>query len=219
MPRYRMRLGLRRRYRIPLQLLPFLFAAVLSVGLFRHISRQMLPIIRITAENNAQNLISQMSATVIDDCLSSENLSYDSLVDTVTDASGRIVSLSLRAAESNHFKRRVIDQLTQRLGQITTDELEIPLGTLTGELLFSALGPSVRVRVQSVGDISAVFHNEFTSTGINQTKHTLYLELSIDINLLIPGEVITVQSVEQICIAETIIIGDVPDTYLNLQKG
>lgn len=214
-----MRLGLRRRYRIPLQLLPFLFAAVLSVGLFRHISRQMLPIIRITAENNAQNLISQMSATVIDDCLSSENLSYDSLVDTVTDASGRIVSLSLRAAESNHFKRRVIDQLTQRLGQITTDELEIPLGTLTGELLFSALGPSVRVRVQSVGDISAVFHNEFTSTGINQTKHTLYLELSIDINLLIPGEVITVQSVEQICIAETIIIGDVPDTYLNLQKG
>jgi len=128
------------------------------------------------------------------------------------------MSLSLRAIESSHFKRQVIDLLTQQLEQITSDELEIPLGTLTGELLFSALGPSVRVRVQSIGHVSAAYQNEFTSVGINQTKHSVYLEMTIMINLLIPGDIITVQSVERVCIAETIIIGDVPDTYLNLQK-
>ena len=219
MPRYRMRPIFRRRYQIPLRFLPVLLAAALSVGVFRYISNRLLPIVRIAADNNARNLISQTSASAIDHCLSSEGLSYDSFIDTATDSSGRILSLSLRASESSRFKRQVIDLLTQKLEQITSDELEIPLGTLTGELLFSALGPSVRVRVQSIGNVSAVFQNEFTSTGINQTKHSVYLELTINVNLLIPGEIIAVQSVERVCIAETIIIGDVPDTYLNLQKG
>ena len=218
MRKYRMQPILRRRYKIPSWILPVLLATVLSVGTFRYISNRMYPIIRAAADSNARNLISRISASAIDHCLSSTGLSYDSFIDTATDSSGRIMSLSLRAIESSHFKRQVIDLLTQQLEQITSDELEIPLGTLTGELLFSALGPSVRVRVQSIGHVSAAYQNEFTSVGINQTKHSVYLEMTIMINLLIPGDIITVQSVERVCIAETIIIGDVPDTYLNLQK-
>ena len=97
--------------------------------------------------------------------------------------------------------------------------LAIPLGNLTGIVLFSALGPSVRVRVQSVGDVKTAYENEFTSAGVNQTKHSIYLNTEVTVYLLIPGEIIPVTVQERVCVAETIIVGDVPDTYLNLKDG
>jgi hypothetical protein len=81
------------------------------------------------------------------------------------------------------------------------------------------VGPNIRVSVHSVGDVSVVFDNEFTSAGVNQTRHAVYLNVSVTIYLLIPGEIIPVSAEERVCIAEMVIVGEVPDTYLNLQDG
>ena len=218
MQKFRGRPMLRIRHRIPSFVIPFILTIAMSLGLFRYLSRQLSPIIETVAENNAKNLISLSAASAVNDCLSSGQFTYHSFVDTATHADGRIVSLSLRPAESAQFKNAVIKMLTKQLENISSDALEIPIGTLTGELLFSALGPSVRVRVQSIGNVMGNYQNEFSAAGINQTRHSVYLDLSITMNLLIPGKIITINSVERVCVAETIIIGEVPDTYLNLQK-
>lgn len=218
MRRFRVRPMLRVRHNLPPVAAPLLLTIVLSISLFRYISTQLSPLIQVVAQSNMKNLIAQAAASAVDDCLAAEQFGYPNFVDTTMDADGRITTLSLRTSDCAHFKSRVISVLIDKFGDISTDDLDIPLGTLSGELMLSALGPSVRVRVQSVGNASAEYVNEFSAVGINQTKHTVYLELSVTVNLLIPGEVLAVNSVERICVAETIIIGEVPDTYLNLQN-
>ena len=214
--RYRVRPMFRSHHRLPSFLLPLLMTVVASALLFQYISAQLSPVIKTIAESKAKNLVTQMAAVVIDDALYEGKMNYEDFISAETGAAGQITSLSFRTAESVAFKRKVTERIVGELEQITSEDLAIPLGTLSGVLFLSAVGPSVRVRVQSVGDITAEYQNEFTSAGVNQTRHSVYLELMITVYLLIPGEVISVTSCERVCVAETIIVGEVPDTYLNL---
>lgn len=217
--RYQTRPIFRTRHRISPLFIPLLITAIVAVLLFRYISAQLSPIIRTVAESKVSNLIAQMTAAAVDDALLQGKMSYDDFVTTGSDAGGQVLSISFRTAEGAAFKRQVTQRLAGELESISPDELAIPFGTLSGVLLFSAIGPSVRVRVQSIGDVSAEYQNEFTSAGVNQTRHAVYLNLTVTVYLLIPGEIVAVTSSERVCVAETIIVGQVPDTYLNLQNG
>ncbi|MDE6280627.1 MAG: sporulation protein YunB, partial [Oscillospiraceae bacterium] len=77
----------------------------------------------------------------------------------------------------------------------------------------------VRVRVDSVGEVIADYTNSFTSAGVNQTLHRVCLDITATIYLFLPGEVLPVTVSSSVCVAETVIVGETPDTYLNLDKG
>lgn len=209
----------RARRRLPAAMVPLLVATALSIGFFKFLSAQLRPLIETMAVSKTVNLISVALSQEVDDSLTAAEMTYSDFVDLETDASGRVTSLSVNLANSTGFKRQVVERLAARLEGIDPDELAIPLGNLTGILMLSALGPSVRVRIQSVGDVTADYTNEFTAAGVNQTVHSVYLKLSATVYLLIPGKILPVTAENRVCVAETVIIGDVPDTYLNLQKG
>lgn len=209
----------RARRRLPSALLPLLLAAAISAGFFRFLSSQLEPMIKTMAVSKAVNLISLAVSEETDYALAQEQLNYHDFVEMANGASGQVTSLSIKTAEGASFKRLVTQRLVRRLEDVDSNVLDVPLGNLTGVLLLSALGPSVRVRIHSVGDITAVYENEFTSAGVNQTKHSVYLNVSVTVHLLIPGEIIPVTAEDRVCVAETIIVGQVPDTYLNIQDG
>jgi len=216
---YILRRPFRSRRRLP-SAFPFVLAvAVGSVLLFSSVSRRLKPLVETIATSRAVNEISLAVSESVDLTLSEQQTKYNDFVETKWDASGRITSLSFRVSEGNAFKRDVISHLCVRLAAIDSDVLSVPIGNLTGILLFSAHGPDIRVSVRSVGDVTAVFENEFTSAGVNQTRHSVYLNVSVTIYLLLPGEIIPVLAEERVCVAETVIVGDVPNTYLNLQDG
>lgn len=219
MHRYPRRRFVRARRRFPPAVLPLLLAAAVSIGFFRSLSLRMKPLIETLAVSKTTNLISQTISEETDGSLTEEMLSYQDFVDTGTNQAGQVTMLSFRTAESARFKRLITERLVERLESIDPNVLSIPMGNLTGVLLFSSLGPSVRVRVQSVGDVKTAYENEFTAAGVNQTKHSVYLSLDVTVYLLIPGEIIPVTVQERVCVAETIIVGEVPDTYLNLKDG
>lgn len=210
---------LRIRSRLPSAVLPLIFAAAISFGFFHFLSARVEPLIETMAVSKAVNQISLAISEETDNSLAENQLTYQDFVDVQTGSSGQVTSLSFRTAENTRFKRLVVERLIARLENIDPEQLSVPLGNLTGILFLSAAGPSVRVRVQSIGDVTAEFRNEFTSAGVNQTRHSVYLDLSVTIYLLIPGEIIPVEVAEQVCVAETVIVGQVPDTYLNLQDG
>lgn len=216
---YPFRRGFRARRRLPAALPPLLVAAALSIGFFRFLSARLRPQIEVMAASRAVNLISLVISEETDLSLAEGQLGYPDFIDMDTDSSGHVTSLSVKTAQSAAFRRQVVRDLTQRLEELPSDELSIPLGNLTGMLLLSARGPSVRVRVQSVGDVTAEYINEFTEAGVNQTKHSVYLSVSVTVYLLIPGEIIPVSTTDRVCVAETVIIGQVPDTYLNMGNG
>lgn len=218
MPKY-LRRSFRPHRRLPQAVLPLVATAVLSVAFFVRLSLRLSPLVETMATSKAVNEISVLISSVAEDCLVTERMGYQDFVDVETDRSGRITSLSFRAAEGSRFKAELVSRLSEQLDEIDTSTLSVPVGNLTDMILFSALGPDVRVSVRSIGDVTAAYEHEFTDAGVNQTRHAIFLNVSVTVYLMIPGEMIPVTSEERVCIAETIIVGEVPDAYLNLQDG
>ena len=219
MGRFRFRRAFHVRRRLPGALLPLLLAAVLSALFFAALTRRLRPQIETMATSRAVNLISVAMGQEVDDCLTAEGLDYDDFVMMTTDGEGRITALAGNGAGRALLKRRVVDGLVARLESIEPEALAIPAGNLTGWLYLSDVGPGVRIRVRSVGDVTAEYRNSFIAAGVNQTCHQVWLDLTATVYLLIPGNIIPVTVSDSVCVAETVIVGQVPDTYLNLLKG
>lgn len=204
---------------IPSFVVPVLVAVLLCVCFFYYFSTELRPIIETVAVSRATNLISSEISGTVDDCISASGLQYSDFISMEKNANGDVTSLTGRPAESNRFKRQVIEEISSSLNEISAGELAIPIGNLTGNLLLSGLGPEIRVSVHTIGEITATYRSSFAAAGVNQTHHGIYLDITATVHLLIPGEIISVTVTDSICIAETIILGEVPNTYIQLEKG
>ena len=108
-----------------------------------------------------------------------------------------------------------MEEITKQILTLDSQDLGIPLGLLSGIDILSAVGPKLPVRITSVASATGLFRNEFIDAGINQTLHRIMLDITLNTKLLLPGGVVEVSVSTPVCIAETIIIGQVPQTYLN----
>lgn len=204
---------------IPPIIVPILIALGLSAGFFRLVSLELRPIIETVAVSQSTNLISELVSGAVDECLSERQMGYSDFITMETAPNGKVLSLTGRPGESSSFKRLVTERIAARLNNISLGELDIPIGNLTGSIFLTGFGPEIRVKVYSIGEVTATYSNSFSAAGVNQTHHGVYLNIAVTIHLLIPGEIIPVTVTDQICVAETIILGDVPNTYIHLEKG
>lgn len=209
----------RLRYDGPLPFLLPAAAALLLAGLVIHwINVQLRPILETVAADQATNLMTQAMNAAVDDCLTESGMDYDDFVSVVTDAEGRVMSLNGNTAGSSRFRRQVTEAVIKAIQGLDEKDLGVPLGNLTGQLLLSGVGPSVRVRVYSVGSVTAEYANSFTAAGVNQTHHQVDLVMDATVNLFLPGEILPVNVRSAVCVAETVIVGETPDAYLNLEQ-
>lgn len=210
----------RLRYDGPLSALLPVAAALLLAGLVIHfVNGQLRPILETVAADQATNLMTQAINAAVDDCLSESGMDYGDFVSVVTDEEGRVTSLNGNTAESSRFRRQVTEAVIEAIQGLDDKDLGVPLGSLTGQLLLSGVGPSVRVRVYSVGSVTAEYANSFTAAGVNQTHHQIDLRINAAVNLILPGEILPVTVSSGVCVAETVIVGETPDTYLDLNQG
>lgn len=210
----------RLRYDGPLSVLLPVAAALLLAGLVIHfVNGQLRPILETVAADQATNLMTQAINAAVDDCLSESGMDYGDFVSVVTDEEGRVTSLNGNTAESSRFRRQVTEAVIEAIQGLDDKDLGVPLGSLTGQLLLSGVGPSVRVRVYSVGSVTAEYANSFTAAGVNQTHHQIDLRINAAVNLILPGEILPVTVSSGVCVAETVIVGETPDTYLDLNQG
>ena len=90
-------------------------------------------------------------------------------------------------------------------------------GSFTGFKLFAGEGPSIKIKISSVGNVKTDLRSEFVSKGINQTLHRIYLQVDCNVEILTPFESIGKNISNQVLLMENIIIGNIPDTYYNLE--
>lgn len=199
--------------------LPILAALVLAALLLRELNGRLLPVLERKAASQAANLMAQAIGIAVDNCLQENNMSYGDFVTITTDTAGKVTALTSNTVANSRFKRQVVEAVIRQLGTLDSDALDVPLGTLTDQPLLSGAGPSVRVRVDSVGEVTADYTNSFASAGVNQTLHQICLEVTATMYLFLPGEVLPVSVDSTVCVAETVIVGETPETYLNLDKG
>ena len=194
--------------------------ALALVCLMLHIlNGKMRPVLVTTASSQATNLMVQAIDIAVDNCLQENDMNYRDFVTLEADAAGRVTSITSNTAANSRFKRQVMEAVIRQLGAMDSEELGVPLGTLTGQPLLSGTGPRVRVKVDSVGEVTADYTNSFTSAGVNQTMHRVCLDITATVYLFLPGEILPVSVSSSVCVAETVIVGETPDTYLNLDKG
>ena len=212
------RFCLRLRQEGPLTVLLPVFAVLMAVELFfQFVNGRIWPVLKAAAASQATNLMTQAINAAVDDCLEQNGMTYADFITVEKDASGKITSLTGNTVQASRFRRLVTDAIIQRIGALDSDALGVPLGSLTGQAMLSSVGPMVRVRVDSVGSVMADYSNTFTEAGVNQTLHRVCLDVDATVYLFLPGEILPVSVHSSICVAETVIVGETPDTYLNLK--
>lgn len=203
-----LRLTGRQRAGVWLSLLALtLLAAALS--LLWHLK----PVMTSMAMARVSNMVNRIVSAAVNEAVESGEIDYGNFVIFDKDDTGHITALRSNVAEVNRMQGRIADEILLRLSEVSTSELEIPLGTLTGSALLAGRGPSLYVRMQAVGSANAVFRNQFTAAGINQTRHQFFLDVDVYMSILLPGMKTSTKVYNEIAVAETVIVGGVPDTY------
>lgn len=165
---------------------------------------------RTQVTNATSDLINDAVAQQID----SGKIAYDRIVYFEKDLNGRITALKTNIGQVNILKTETLDIINEEILETDQSLLGIPIGSLILPEFLSGRGPQIPVRILSVRNSDATFDSDFTHAGINQTMHRLNMNVLVDVAILVLGrtQIFTVSS--QVVVAETVIVGDVPDTFL-----
>ena len=187
----------------------FTLLLALTVAVVLH----MKPVVVDLATARTSNAVNRIVVAAVNDAVDSGRIDYEQLVDFDKDAEGHVTALRSNMAAFNRLQASIADDILQRMAEVSSTDLAIPIGTLTGSPLLAGRGPCLRVRMQSVGTATARFDNQFSSAGINQTKHRIVLRIDVYVSILLPGYSTVTQVTNEITVAETVIVGEVPGTY------
>ena len=143
------------------------------------------------------------------------SLKYDSLIDISYTASGDIASFTANQFEINSISREIVEQAQIEMQTLGDEGLNINLGTFSGIPFLIGRGPIINLKLTPIGAVSSSFESTFESVGINMTKHTLYLYINVHVNIVLPIKSYDIYTSNQVLLAESIIIGKVPEVYLN----
>ena len=170
--------------------------------------------IRSLAETQVKNTTSDLINDAIDRQIDVGNIQYDRIVYFEKDLNGKITALKTNMSEVNRLKTSILNIINDEILAMDTTDLGIPLGSLILPEMLSGRGPHIPVQILSISNSDASFESYFTEAGINQTLQKLTMNISVDVAILVLGksENFTVSS--QVVVAETIIVGQVPDTLL-----
>ena len=144
----------------------------------------------------------------------SDELRYNDLVNIDRDEHGNIVAVAANPLKINKIARDTASISQSNLKNLSLNGIPIPLGALTGIEAFAGLGPSIQFRIIPVSSVSCDFSSTFESVGINQTKHSIYLNIVADISIVMPSRTENFAVITDILIGESVIVGKVPDAYL-----
>ena len=181
----------------------------IAVGAFVH----MGPIISSMATARVSNTVNRIVVEAVSDAIQGGEIDYGVLVEFEKDDNGHVTALKSNMAAFNRLQSRISDDILLRLSEVSTTTLSIPVGTLTGSSLLAGRGPVIKIKMQSVGSTTASFRNTFSSAGINQTRHQILLDVHVNVSILLPGFRTSTKVSNEISVAETVIVGSVPENY------
>ena len=170
------------------------------------------------AVSDASDAVTVSINNAIADIMRDGDYSADYFVTFEKSEAGEITAISSNMARINALSAKILDRI---VGATDTHMLtvNIPVGNLTGVSILMGRGPKVPVKIITMTSSRVEFNNSIVTAGINQTKHQINLEVIVDIDILVPWGTESTQVVTEVLIADTIVVGRVPDTYLSMESG
>ena len=197
------------------KIIEIIFILIIAFSVVKLVLDAVLPIFNTLCENRAKSIatmISNEQATIV-----MTEHSYDELFTIEKDNNGNVVMIKANVVPINEIISDVANRIQEQIDQKGREDVEIALGSFTGFKLLAGRGPGIKIRISSIGNVETDLRSEFTSQGINQTLHRVYLQVKCRVSILTPFNDIEQEITNQVLLAENVIVGNIPSTYYNLE--
>ena len=195
----------------------FQIAALVLLGLalcFLMVRSRYREVIRELAQTQVKNTTSDLTNDAIAKQIADGVIQYDRIVFFEKDLDGRITALKTNMSEVNRLKTDILNIINDEILALDTSDIGVPMGSLILPELLSGKGPAIPVHILAIRNSDATFLSNFVQAGINQTLHQLTMLVSVDVAVLVLGQTDSFTINSEVVVAETVIVGAVPNTYL-----
>lgn len=210
--------SLRRRRVGKINIMPILIT-VLLISVFIFGFKAVSYLRRLTGEMAMSDAIDMVTLAVnntVNRIMAEGDYTNDYFVSIEKDVNGNVAAISANMSRINAVSAQVLSEVVSAAQNGVLD-IKVPLGNLLGSNILMGKGPEVPVEVITLTSSYIDIENEIISTGINQAKHKIILKVDVDIDILIPWDVLTTRVESNVLIAETVIVGKVPETYVDVE--
>lgn len=187
--------------------------ALMLGAAFLLMERNFKPLVFSLAEARSASMASQVLYGALAEA-TQEGVTYGELMNVHMDDRGQVALLSANTMAMNRLADRAGQAALRRLGDMSSERISVPLGAALGLTLLAGSGPGVPVSIVPIGSVATEFATEFEACGINQTRHKVYLQLTASIRIVIPTGAKTTQVSANMLVAESIIVGSVPEGFV-----
>ena len=191
-----------------------LFLMVGFILLFLMFRSRYREVICELAETQVKNSTSDLTNDAIAKQIAEGIIQYDRIVYFEKDLDGKITALKTNMSEVNRLKTDILNIINDEILALDTSDIGIPLGSFFLPELLSGKGMMIPVNILSIRNSDASFYSEFSQAGINQVLHQLNMLVSVDVAILVLGQTGSFTITSEVVVAETVIVGDVPNTFL-----
>ena len=143
-----------------------------------------------------------------------DTMRYEDLIAIERDGEGNVTSITTDSLKINRIARDTAYLSQENLTKMSAEGIQVPVGALTGIEALAGFGTKINIKIIPISNVECRFVSKFTEAGINQTKHSLYLEIVSDISIILPSKSTNLASTIEVLICESVIAGKIPDTYL-----
>lgn len=221
----------RRRFKIPLtnknkenkntedkrKIKKIIIIIMIAVATATIIIKSIDPIVDKLCINEAQHIATNISNEEARNIM--EKYNYNDLVTIVKDKDNNIAMIQANTTVINNIISEINVNILNNIKDNTNSNIHVYLGSILGLKMLSGMGPKITAKIANTGNVKTTLKSEFTSAGINQTLHKIYIEIQLDVSILTPYNSINTNVTNQVLLAESVIIGTVPNSYYNLNNA
>lgn len=189
-----------------------------ALVVFLLMDRNFKPLVFSLAEARSAAMASQVLSGALTEVLE-DGVGYDDLMTVRMDERGQVALLMANTMRMNQLADKAGQAALRRLNNMSSERVSVPIGAALGMTLFAGSGPGIPVSIVPIGSIATDFATEFEACGINQTRHKVYLKVTASIRIVIPTGAKTTQVSANMLVAESIIVGSVPEGFVGYNLG
>ena len=197
------------------KIIKILLILVIAITIVRAVLLSINPIIEEKCKTVAKSIATKISneqATLV-----MAKYTYEDLINVIKDENGNIKMIGTNIIAVNEIISDIPIKIQEELEKSENNNFNIKLGSFFGSKIFSGMGPNINIKIQLDGTVETDLKSEFTSQGINQTLHRIYLDVVCKVSILTPVNVISEEIKNQVLLVEGIIAGEIPESYYNLE--
>lgn len=191
-----------------------LFVLIFLIALFIWINIKVRPFVISITKGYAENVASNTLNAIIDEAMREREYGF---VNVIRNGENNVVAVTMNSADTNLFMTKLSIGLKDRIADMDEIEARIPLGNFLPYPFLAGLGPEIPVKFLILANTSVSAKEDFVSKGINQSLYTLSLHVTTDVGIYIPAMRSSVRVESEVPIAQTVIVGSVPDSYTNVE--